>query len=117
MEGHEKHHSDLGLGTMEGHEKHHTHLDPHKKEDLVSRLRSVEGHVRGVERMVQEDEYCVDILKQTRAVQGALDKVNALLLENHLQNCASTVIRSGTPQERERVITELLDVFETTGNL
>lgn len=102
---------------MEGQERHHIHLEAKKKAELITRLKSVEGHIRGVQRMLEGDEYCVDILKQTRAVQRALDKVNALVLENHLQNCASTVIRSGAPQERERVIMELLDVFETTGNL
>lgn len=98
-------------------ERHHVHLAERQKKDLVARLKSVEGHVRGVQKMVEEDEYCVDILKQTRAVQKALDKVNAILLENHLHNCATTVIRSGEPKERERVITELLEVFDATGVL
>ena len=55
--------------------------------------------------------------KQTLAIQRALEKVNALLLEDHLQTCASTAIRSADQTERERTIRELLDVFETSGRL
>jgi DNA-binding FrmR family transcriptional regulator len=62
--------------------------------------------------MVEEDQYCIDVIKQTRAVQSAIDKTNALLLERHLNHCVSAAIRSESPQERERVISELLEVFE-----
>jgi len=88
-----------------------------QKNKIVNRLKSIEGHVRGVQRMVVEDKYCIDILKQTLAVQRALDKVNALILENHLETCVTTAIRGDDPSERERVITELLDVFETSSKL
>jgi len=87
-------------------------LDPRAKEKILGRLRSVEGHMRGIIRMVQEDQYCVDVIKQTKAVQSALDKANALLLERHLNHCVSAAIRSSDTRERERVISELLDVFE-----
>lgn len=87
-------------------------LDPRTKAQILARLRSVEGHLRGVIRMVEEDQYCVDVIKQTKAVQHAIDKVNALALQRHLNHCVSTAIRSGNPRERERVIIELLDVFE-----
>ena len=63
--------------------------------------------------MVEEDAYCIDVIKQSIAVQGALEKVNGIILENHLQTCVSTAIRGEEPQERERVIGELLEVFET----
>lgn len=87
-------------------------LDTAAKEKIVARLRSIEGHIGGVLRMVQDDVYCIDILQQTRAVQRAIDRVNGLLLERHLNHCVSAAIRSDDPQERERVIRELLDVFE-----
>ena len=87
-------------------------LDPRAKEKILARLRSVEGHVWGIIRMVQEDQYCVDVIKQTKAVQSALDKTNAPLLERHLNHCVSAAIRSADARERERVISELLDVFE-----
>lgn len=88
-----------------------------QKKKILNRLKSIEGHVRGVQRMVEEDKYCIDILKQTLAVQRALDKVNALILENHLETCVTTAIQGDDPSERERVITELLDVFETSSKL
>jgi DNA-binding FrmR family transcriptional regulator len=87
-------------------------LDPVAKQKILARLRSVEGHIGGVIRMVEEDAYCVDVIKQTRAVQGAINRVNALLLERHLNHCVSTAIRSDDTRERERVIRELMDVFE-----
>lgn len=83
----------------------------------AARLRSIEGHVRGVIRMVEDGAYCVDIIKQTLAIQRALEKVNALVLEDHLATCASTAIRAADPKERERTIEELLEVFEMSGRL
>lgn len=88
-----------------------------QKEQLVARLRSIEGHVRGVTRMVEEDAYCVDVIKQSMAVIKAIEKLNVLILDNHLNTCVTTAIRSDNPNDRERVIKELLDVFETSGKL
>ncbi len=90
-------------------------VDPRAKNEILARLRSIEGHVRGVIRMVEEDAYCIDVLTQTKAVQRALDRVNAMLLERHLNHCVITAIRSSDPREQERVIRELLDVFEAGG--
>ncbi|MFQ5814227.1 MAG: metal-sensitive transcriptional regulator [Anaerolineae bacterium] len=87
------------------------------KQQILSRLKSIEGHVRGVQRMVEEDKYCIDIIKQTLAVQRALDKVNTLILGNHLNTCVTTAIRSQDAAERERVISELLDIFDTAAKL
>jgi len=90
---------------------------PHHKQELLTRLKTIEGHVRGVQRMVEEDTYCIDVLKQTQAIQRALDKFNSLVLAEHLNGCVTTAIRSEDSQERERVVSELLQVFETTSNL
>lgn len=79
---------------------------------IIARLRSVEGHVRGVARMVEEGAYCVDVVHQIDAVQKALRKVSTLLLDRHLHHCATAAIRGDDPAERERVLGELLDVFE-----
>ena len=87
------------------------------KQALLNRLKTVEGHVRGVQRMVAEDVYCIDILKQTQAIQRALDTFNSLLLAEHLNGCVTTAIRGDDPQERERVVHELLQVFETSTTL
>ena len=84
-------------------------------QSIVNRLKSIEGHVRGVQRMLEEGAYCMDIINQNLAVQRALEKVNRLILERHLQTCVTTAIRGDDPSERERVIDEILSVFETTG--
>ena len=87
------------------------------KQAIINRLRSIEGHVRGVQRMVDEDAYCMDIINQSLAVQRALEKVNSLILERHLQTCVTTAIRGDNPAERERVITEIMSIFDTTGRI
>jgi len=92
-------------------------LDSAKKQTLINRLKSIEGHVRGIERMVEEDAYCMDILKQVKAVQQALERVSALTLENHLNTCVTTAIRSEDDVEKTRVVTEIMDVFKATGKL
>jgi DNA-binding FrmR family transcriptional regulator len=84
------------------------------KQQLLNRLRTIEGHVRSIERMVDEDAYCIDVLNQTRAVQRALDRFNSLILQRHLNSCVTTAIRSEDAGERERVVSELLQVFEAT---
>jgi DNA-binding FrmR family transcriptional regulator len=83
------------------------------KSDALRRLKSIGGHVKGIERMLDEDAYCIDVIKQIQAVQAALNKVSAQLLENHLNSCVVTAIQSDNPQERERVLDEIADVFVT----
>ena len=85
--------------------------------NIVNRLKSIEGHVRGIERMVEDEAYCIDIVNQILAVERALQKVNGLILERHLHTCVTTAIRGENPDERERVIDEILGVFEATGKL
>jgi DNA-binding FrmR family transcriptional regulator len=92
-----------------------TGLDPRAKAQILARLRSIEGHWRAVTRMVDEDRYCIDVIKQIRAVQSAVDKATALLLERHLHHCVTDAIRSDNPRQRERAVAELLEVFETRG--
>jgi DNA-binding FrmR family transcriptional regulator len=82
---------------------------------IVNRLKSIEGHVRGVEKMVEEDAYCIDIVKQIEAIQAALQKVSALVLDRHLHTCVTTAIRGDNPTERERVIGEIMEVFNAKG--
>jgi CsoR family transcriptional regulator, copper-sensing transcriptional repressor len=78
---------------------------------IVNRLKSIEGHVRGVEKMIEEGAYCIDIVNQINAIQSALNKVNALVLDKHLHTCMTTAIRGDDPGERERVIDEIMGVF------
>ncbi|MFN2243966.1 MAG: metal-sensitive transcriptional regulator [Anaerolineae bacterium] len=82
------------------------------RQGIINRLKSIEGHVRGIQRMVEEDAYCIDIMNQNLAVQRALEKVNGLVLERHLQTCVTTAIKGDDPAERERVIAEIMSVFE-----
>lgn len=82
---------------------------------IVRRLRSVEGHVRGVERMVEDGAYCIDVVHQILAVQRALKKVGGLVLERHLHTCVTSAVRGEEPTERERVLDEILQLFEATG--
>jgi DNA-binding FrmR family transcriptional regulator len=84
-----------------------------KNEDTLKRLKIVAGHLGGVIRMVDEDAYCIDVIRQIQAVQAALNKVSAAILENHLNSCVTTAIRGENPSERERVMREITDVFET----
>ena len=69
--------------------------------------------MRGIIRMVEQDAYCIDVLRQIQAVQAALNKVSVGILEDHLNSCVTTAIRGEDPSERERVLKEITHVFET----
>ena len=86
-----------------------------RSQDIVRRLKSVEGHVRGIERMVEDDAYCVDVVNQIVAVQRALKKVSGLVLDRHLHTCVTHAIRGSDAAAKERVLGELLDVFQASG--
>lgn len=88
-----------------------------KNEDALKRLRTIEGHLRGIIRMVDEDAYCIDVIRQIQAVESALDKVSGLILDNHLNSCVITAIKGEDQQERQRVLNEILEVFETSNKL
>jgi DNA-binding FrmR family transcriptional regulator len=78
----------------------------------LKRLKTVEGHLRGVIRMVEEDAYCIDVIRQIQAVEAALNKVSAQILEEHLNSCVTTAIQGSDKKERERVLKEIAEVFE-----
>jgi CsoR family transcriptional regulator, copper-sensing transcriptional repressor len=84
-----------------------------QNEETLKRLKTIAGHLGGVIRMVDEDAYCIDVIRQIQAVQAALNKVSTVILENHLNSCVTTAIRGEDPAERERVMREITDVFET----
>lgn len=77
----------------------------------LKRLKTIAGHVNGIIRMLEQDAYCIDVIRQIQAVEAALDKVSAQILEEHLNSCVITAIRSGSEQERERVLKEISEVF------
>lgn len=83
-----------------------------KHEQALKRLKNAEGHIRGIQRMIEEDTYCIDVIRQIQAVQAALNRVNAIILEEHLNSCLITAVRGEDVDERERVLKEIADVFE-----
>ncbi len=91
-------------------------IEKHEVE-IRNRALSIQGHMGAVVRMIDEGAYCIDIIKQTQAIQKAVDRLNAKILDNHLNSCVTTAIRGNKPKERERVLKELLGVFETTAKL
>ena len=79
-----------------------------EKQDALKRLNYIEGHLSGVRKMMEEDQYCVDILKQTYAVRRAIEKMEGILLAGHLQTCAVEGIKEGREAE---IVAELKDLY------
>ena len=92
-------------------------MDADQKRQVLNRLKRIAGQVCGVQRVVEDDTYCIDVIRQTHAVQKALENVNALVLSNHLNTCVTTAIRGEDAAERERMIGEIVGVFQETGKL
>ena len=86
-------------------------IDEDTRSKALGRLRRIEGQVQGIQRMVEEDKYCVDILLQLTAVEGAVEQVQRLLLGRHIESCVADAIRSGSTRDRQKKVDELLDVF------
>ena len=80
-----------------------------QKKDVLNRLAYIEGHLKGIRKMVEEDQYCVDILKQTYAVRRAIDKLEAVLMSGHLNGCVRTGFHEGRDEE---MIGELSELFQ-----
>lgn len=91
--------------------RHATHVPDETKASLAKRLKRIEGQVRGLQRMVDEERYCADVMVQIASVQEALGGVGRILLQNHLRHCTTDAIRSGDPAEAERVVQELMDLW------
>jgi DNA-binding FrmR family transcriptional regulator len=89
----------------------HSAVHAEAASEMLRRLKSIEGHVRGIQKMVDEDAYCIDLLKQIKAVRAAMDRVGAIALEAHLETCVTDGLRGDDPHERNRVIKEILEVF------
>jgi len=80
-----------------------------RKDDLLARLRRIEGQVRGLQRMIDEDKYCIDVVTQVAAVQAALDKVSLGLLDGHIRSCVREEIEQGGGDEK---IDELIGAMD-----
>ncbi|MCK4771271.1 MAG: metal-sensitive transcriptional regulator [Candidatus Latescibacteria bacterium] len=85
---------------------------PAVKDEVRKRLNRLTGQIAGIHRMVEEEEYCVDILQQIAAVRGALGKVASRLLEAHVNHCVYQAFTTGSERERLEKIDELVSVFE-----
>ena len=88
-------------------------MDDRIKKSQLARLSRIEGQVRGVSRMVEEDRYCIDVLTQIRAVRAALDKVEQETLSDHLQHCVAHAFHAGSERDRQTKIDELLEVLDS----
>jgi len=83
-----------------------------QREEVLKRLKNVEGHVRGVAKMVENDAYCIDLIRQIQAVQAALNKISSKILSDHMNSCLVTAVRGDDVAERERVLKEIAEVYE-----
>ena len=83
----------------------------HDNAQLITRLKRIEGQVRGIQRMVDENRYCIDVLTQISAIHESLRKVSEVLLRDHLDHCVTNAIDSGDTREKERIYDELADLF------
>ncbi|APG61987.1 transcriptional regulator [Sphingorhabdus lutea] len=81
-------------------------------EKKINRLKRIEGQVRGISRMVEEDRYCIDILHQIQAVRAAITKVESEVLKDHAACCVAEAIASGDADEQREKFSELVDLFE-----
>jgi DNA-binding FrmR family transcriptional regulator len=95
----------MGEGTQE------SVVDPEIKHSIGTRLRRIEGQVRGLQKMVEEERYCADVLMQLSSVQEALRGVGRGLLQNHLKHCVTEVIRSTDQEQLDGVVEELMELM------
>ena len=86
-------------------------MTPQTKSTIKTRLARIEGQVRGLIQMVEQDRYCLDVVAQLRAAKAALAKVEQLVLTDHLGSCVEAAIASGDPAKQREKVAELIDVF------
>ena len=86
-------------------------VDPSIKAANLKRLRRIEGQIRGLQKMVDDERYCADVLAQLSSVQEALRGTGRALMHNHLRHCATEAIRSGTPEQADAMYEELVDLM------
>jgi len=92
-------------------------MEREARDEALRRLRSIEGHIRGIERMLEQDCTCVELIRQTLAVRRALDKVSQLLVASHLHRCLAGDARDDLLAERQRTIHELLEALDLSAGL
>ncbi len=100
----------LAIYTLRG---YGSRMDEKLKKSQLARLSRIEGQVRGVARMIEEERYCIDVLTQIRAVRAALDKVEQETLGDHLQHCVAHAFHAGSEKDRQIKIDEILEVLDS----
>jgi DNA-binding FrmR family transcriptional regulator len=91
---------------------HFRHSYSKDRSQLIRRLSRMEGQVRGIARMIEQDRYCIDVLNQALAVRSALSQVELLILQDHADDCVEDAILASNPEEQRQKFRELVDVFE-----
>lgn len=86
------------------------------KKQVLNRMSYLKGHLEGIRSMVEKNVYCIEVIKQNIAVMAAIQKVNDIILENHLNTCVTTVIKGNDEKARKKMIKELLTIFKTNYN-
>jgi DNA-binding FrmR family transcriptional regulator len=100
-----------GCGAQHHEGRHPVAVDPEIKRTVLNRLRRIEGQMRGLQRMVDEERYCADVITQIASVQEALRSTARSVLQNHLRHCATAAFQSGDRSRAEAMYTELLDLM------
>jgi len=84
------------------------------RKQVSNRMNYLSGHLEGIRKMIKDDKYCIDIIKQNEAVIAAIKKVNQMILENHLNTCVTQAIKGKSKKERKKKIKELLEIFKNS---
>ena len=84
------------------------------KKQVLNRMNYLAGHLAGIKKMLKDDKYCIDVIKQNEAVIAAIKKVNEMILENHLNTCVAEAIKGKNEKERKKKIKEILEVFKNS---
>jgi DNA-binding FrmR family transcriptional regulator len=98
-------------GARPGDGTHASAVDPEIKHSIGTRLRRIEGQIRGLQKMIEEERYCADVLMQLSSVQEALRGVGRSLLQNHLKCCVTEAIRSQDPEQADAMYEELMELM------
>ncbi len=87
-------------------------MEIEKKKNILKRMNYLSGHLEGVKKMIEKDEYCINIIEQNRGVISALERVNEIILENHLHTCVVSAVGGEDKKEKEKKIEEVLKLFK-----
>ena len=92
-------------------------MSPEERSKLIGRLKRAEGQLGAVRRMLEAEDYCVDVLLQLSAVRGALGRIGEMVLSSHIETCVSEAFQHGDGERRQRMIDELMEVFSRYGGI